>query len=279
MKDICEIAKMFKAEEIYNTGLAFIQKNIDPNFFVPDNKYNESDGKTYLKLIGENDVIQNDQEEEKPDNATEDNEKKENDEKEEPKSVLYVIRVENHTFKCPTFKFVFDNRIRFTAKQKSNEIYIAEGSVIHIHKRENHVAYVHQNEYERSNSITLRDIKFNLNYVNTAVLGHYSIDVSFPYNNHTEHWVPRKPRFDQKTNKYYLNFGGDYHHTAINSAKNLILQNMNGHLTYIVRKIDRNVHEIECNQALDPLFAFSIGISDIIGPYDDPWKFKDSYEL
>lgn len=55
----------------------------------------------------------------------------------------------------------------------------------------------------------------------------------------------RNPRFDQQTKKYYLNFGGDYLHTAINSAKNLILQNMNGHLAYIVRKIDRNVYEIE----------------------------------
>lgn len=32
MKEICEIAKMFQADAIYNKGLAFIQANEDPNF-------------------------------------------------------------------------------------------------------------------------------------------------------------------------------------------------------------------------------------------------------
>lgn len=37
MKEICEIAKMFQSEQIYQTGLNFIQKSIDPSFFVPEN--------------------------------------------------------------------------------------------------------------------------------------------------------------------------------------------------------------------------------------------------
>lgn len=37
MKEICEIAKMFQSEQIYQTGLNFIQKSIGPSFFVPEN--------------------------------------------------------------------------------------------------------------------------------------------------------------------------------------------------------------------------------------------------
>lgn len=66
-----------------------------------------------------------------------------------------------------------------------------------------------------------------------------------------------------------MDLGGAYHHAVIQSAKNLVLQNENHHLTYIVRKVDRNLYEIECNQALDPLIAFTIGLSDIVGPFDD----------
>lgn len=43
MKDICEIAKLFKAEGIYNTGLTFINTYLDPNFFVSDDKCKEYD--------------------------------------------------------------------------------------------------------------------------------------------------------------------------------------------------------------------------------------------
>ena len=35
-------------------------------------------------------------------------------------------------FKCPIFKFVSDNKVIFSAKQKYNELYIAEGADIHI---------------------------------------------------------------------------------------------------------------------------------------------------
>ena len=57
MEEICEIAKMFGAEKIYNTGVAFIQQNLDANFSVPDNKYDGSDGKKYLFIHDENRVL------------------------------------------------------------------------------------------------------------------------------------------------------------------------------------------------------------------------------
>ena len=50
LKEICLIAKLFKAEQIYNTGLNFIKSNIDSNFFVPDNLFDEINGNQYLLL-------------------------------------------------------------------------------------------------------------------------------------------------------------------------------------------------------------------------------------
>lgn len=47
MKEICEIAKIFEADSIYKCGLEFIQKYIDPNFFVPEAKYSD---KPYLVI-------------------------------------------------------------------------------------------------------------------------------------------------------------------------------------------------------------------------------------
>lgn len=35
---ICKISKLFGAEQIYNTGVRFIQLYIDPKFYVPDNE-------------------------------------------------------------------------------------------------------------------------------------------------------------------------------------------------------------------------------------------------
>ena len=50
---------------------------------------------------------------------------------------------------------------------------------------------------------------------------------------------------------------------------NIIIQDKKP--TFIVRKMSQNIYEIECSPALDPLIAFSIGLSDIVGPYLDPW--------
>lgn len=57
MKEVCEIAKMFQADKIYNIGADFIKQNIDPNFNIPDEKYNGSNGKSYLVIEGETNFI------------------------------------------------------------------------------------------------------------------------------------------------------------------------------------------------------------------------------
>ena len=50
VEGICEIAKLFQADQIYNTGINFVHSKIDPNFYVPDNEFDESNGNSYLIL-------------------------------------------------------------------------------------------------------------------------------------------------------------------------------------------------------------------------------------
>ena len=344
MKEICEIAKMFKANQIYDTGIAFIQNNLDPNFNVPDDKYESGD---VMTIAGETNCIQNDSDvsdsyfedfdnssyrgtyinisstkasekenendkegtskqtndenqpdkvandENQPDKVANDENQPDkvandechsgkitnDDEKKKKNSVIYMVRVEDHTFKCPRFKFVHENRILYTAKQKYNEIYIAEGAEIHISKKENHVAHITQNEYRRFNTVTIGNDSFNVMYVNSDVPGHCSLDVSFQFHGKPENWSPRSPRYDPIKDKYYLNFHGEHNHRPIPSSKNIVLQNRAGHPTFIVRKMDKNLYEIECNFKLDPLIALTIGLSDIVGPYvnNNLWINGDFY--
>ena len=110
-----------------------------------------------------------------------------------------------------------------------------------------------------------------MKYIGSGNVNHYSIEATFDNHGQTLTWIPRSPRYNQKTGKYYLNFHGEYHHTPIPSSKNIILQNKDHKTTFIVRKMDSNLYEIKCLPAVVSLNAFTIGLSDIIGPFLDPW--------
>ena len=60
---------------------------------------------------------------------------------------------------------------------------------------------------------------------------------------------------------------GKYNRKPIKSKKNIILQNKSRHTTFIVRKMDKLIYEAECNPTLSPIIAFSLAISEIIGPF------------
>lgn len=283
MKEICEIARLFKANDIYNTGIGFIKQNIDPNFSVPENKYDGSDGKTYIYAQGENECINHcDDEKEQGQNEGE----KENSKKDESspaknkydnmKSVVYYVRCEPHTIKCPVFRFCDKDHIIFSAKQKENAIFFAEGSNVHVDKNKcKHVAYIHRLNCG-GNTVHVGKEKFKVNYAQSGKPDLLSLDVTFPFKGEQITWTPKEPKYDAMNDKYYLNFHGEYHHTPLKSNKNIVLQNSEGQPTFIVRKMDNNLFEIECLPVIDPLIAFTIGLCDIVGQYVDPY---DAIEL
>lgn len=67
-----------------------------------------------------------------------------------------------------------------------------------------------------------------------------------------------------------MNFHGQSGHTPIKSSKNIVLANVQGHTTFIVRKVGYLIYEVECLPIVDPIIVFTIGLSDIVGPYLDP---------
>ena len=269
IKEICEIAKMFKAEDIYYTGLDFIRRSIDHNFYVPDNKYDGSDGITYLKIVREN----TNEIDEK--NKAEDQINKEEvgngdiatktEKVDTSKPLVYSLLIELPLLKCPLFRFLYNEKTLFTAKKRDNEVFIAKGDEVHISKKEDHVAYIKQNEASKNNTVSINNMKFTVNY--KFFREAFWIDASFPFKNGIEHLTPVKPKYDKKNKKYIFDLSGAYHHKSIDSIRNVVLQSGNGNKNFIVRKVLKYTFEIECDQELDPLIAFTIAISEIIGPY------------
>lgn len=117
-------------------------------------------------------------------------------------SVVYQVRFESHACKRPTWKFVHDNTIIYSAKQKYNEIFIAEGAEIHIRKRDSHVCLIIQKETGESNTIRNgKKDEFKVKYVESGSVNHYSIESTFENNGQTLSWIPKPTRYDPKTKK------------------------------------------------------------------------------
>lgn len=285
MEEICEIAKMFQADQIYNTGITFIHNSIDPNFNVPDNKYNGSDGKTYLFIEGPTNVIHHeddnvneplsdDENEETPDNSNTSpnsaNDTMNTQSKPKNDSVVYTIYVEHPLLSLVQYKFRLNGKTFFSAKKQDNNVYIGEGNEIHINtKTDNHIAHIYL-DTDKSDIIFLKDQQIHLKLVNSGRPNHLSVEVTFKNRDRMISWMPKPPKYNAIEDKYSLNFHGEYHHAPITSKKNIVLQNKNGHATFIVRKMDIDKFEVECLPLVDPLIAFTIALSDIIGPYNDP---------
>ena len=307
--EICTIAKMFGAHEIYKIGSSFIQSNLDPNYSIPE----MHDDSNLMLIIGEKKSFQNDKllesidleniktasykcksnekytslksddylntgiideiginNENQQQNAKNKRIKKKN-------SVIYTVKIENNIFKSSIYKFSQNDRILYSAKQKNKEIFIGYGCNVNISQSQNHVARITQHVATQSNTIKVGNASFNCKYNISESSGDVSMIISFPTNNQIMTWTPKPPKYDMTTDKYYLNFHGQYHHKAIRSPKNMVLQNQVGHPTFIVRKMAKNLYELECNHNIDPLIAFTIGLSDIVGPFKDPWSNLDGH--
>lgn len=284
MKEICEIAKMFKADKIYQQGLLFVQSYLDPNFNVPDNMYDGSDGKTYLIVVGEiknashnpditKIVFENDTDSSNQILTDIKTEMNENPKINNIKShtVVYQITYEKNRFKCPVYKFIIDDKTLYSAKQKFNEIFIAEGDCVHIHDKEKQIGHILRKESTISNTITTKDQVFEVMYNNIRGTACFPMNVSFQFKNRTLNWTTKKPKLNPETGKYSLNYQGIFNHTPIPSSKNTILQDKKGYPIFIIRKMTQTSYEIESLSVFNPQIIFSIGLSGILGPFFDPW--------
>ncbi|KAK8841078.1 hypothetical protein M9Y10_027919 [Tritrichomonas musculus] len=296
--EICEIAKLFQNEALYNKSLNFVRARVDPNFTVP-NEFDESNGEQYLEIGYLNDpnlqqsynanytgfdstndstnLIPNYYPPQDQDNLPQiqdnlpqiqdnlpqsQNNLPQSQENSSPgnqqlHNVWYKIQILNPLMKCCRYFLSKDGRILFTAKKKSNEIYIGVGNNIHINGdgRETCARIMQCDGY---NIAYLKDQEIKINYVPFGPKGQYSLETSFVHQGKNAFWSPRV--IDQ-----YL--GGEYNHSSVTSKRNALLQNQSGAPTFAVRKMDNDVFEIECLSAVNPLIAFSIGLSQIIGPF------------
>lgn len=254
MKEICEIARMFQADQIYNTGQIFIQKNIDPNFFIPDTKYSDDEQYMMIELpIAQTDV-QFDEEEEVN--------------RKIPKkysTIIYEIRTDNRKMKCSQYKMIRDNVTLFSAKKKGLEVFVGKGDEIHIKKsKENHCAKIVQEQ--NSNTIIAEGQQIKLNYVRFRESKYTSMNVSFNHNGNTLCWNGKEPKLCTQTGKYSLNLKGSHNHKPVASNKNSAMVNSQGKIMFITRKMGGNFYEVECLPNLSPLIAFCFALSSIIGP-------------
>lgn len=268
VQEICNIAKMFRADEIYNKGITFIQNSIDPNFFIPYNKFNE---RQYLFIQTEDNQLihhANLKELEFDDEINNENMKKNNNcssdkpnNTQKTKSVCYQIQVENPIMKCRRFQFIKDGVVIFSGKQKDNEIVISAGHNVHINESKlKNDARITQNR-EGFNIITTDDQTFKITYEQQSCLEKkFAMNLSFYYKGSELFWNTKIPMSASTIN-------GENNHIPVPSKKNIILQNPAEQITFIVRKMKKKLYEAECHQFLSPIIAFSIALSQIVGPY------------
>lgn len=279
LQEICDIAKMFKADEIYNKGITFIQNNIDPNFFIPYNKYNE---RQYLFIqTAENQLIHhanlnelefdeisddfstknNNSNTNNTNQKTNDDSTQTNNQKPKFQSICYQIQVERPFMKCRRFQFIKDGDVVLSGKQKDNEIVINMGNYVHINENKlKNDARITQNR-EGFNIVTTDDQTFKISYEKQSSLEKkFAMNMSFLYKDSELTWITKIPK--NPTTIY-----GENNHIPLPSKKNIILQNPAGQITYIVRKMKKKLYEAEFHPLLPPIIAFSIAISQIVGPY------------
>ncbi|KAK8842371.1 hypothetical protein M9Y10_025951 [Tritrichomonas musculus] len=279
LEEICLIAKMFQADKIYDTGLNFIQTNMNPSFVIPDNQFNESGSDHYLELeldskkvpchhvnldelefeeSSESILSRNEKEKENINNEI----KKNNDDLKSSNgihvhTVCYQITSDNHFMKCPRYYLVKDGKTVCMAKFKDDELYIGEGDDFRISEnRVENVARVYRNR-AGCNVIQTNDQDIKIKFIPNG--DRYSISLSFFHEGRKMNWTPRKPNS-------LANYKGAYKHIPIASKRNLILQNSSNQCTFIVRKMSKKIFEVECNPKVRPIIVFAIALSDIIGP-------------
>lgn len=283
--EICEIAKIFQADQIFKTGITFIKNSIDPNFSIKYDNFDESflliESNMPINAKNETEVlphhvidlneleftqscqfadIEANNKNYKEKNNNKENQKNNNDKKNKLHSAWYTIQVEKPLMKCRRYLLIKDGKVILSAKQKDNEIVIAEGSEVHMRYENKCSARITQNR-EGFNIVSMKDQEIKIHYVSYGSEKQFSLNLSFIHKGTELSWSPKKP-------KYATSFNGEYCHIPVPSKKNTILQNRSNHPTFVVRKMKKMTYEAECHPAVNPNIVFAISLSQIVGPYN-----------
>ena len=271
--EICELSRMFQVDKLYEKSLNYVQTQINPNFTVLDD-FDESNGVKYLEIEIVRDLIS--QHSYSTSNINFDNSTmppspfstlpvsksvanlptNQPQNQDQNPSAIYKIQVLHPPMKCCRYFFSKEGKILFTAKKKANEIYIGQGNDIHIKNNEECGRIMQCNGYNIAD-VDGQEIK--ITYIPFGVRKQYSIETSFAHEGKTLLWSPRE---------IDVNLYGEHNHAPIPSKKNMLLKNQNGSPTFIVRKMENDVFECECVSTVNSLIAFSIALSQIVGPFN-----------
>lgn len=248
-KEICLIAKMFQANQIFNKTINYIHKSIDNNYSIPTSQIEEFSKNEYLVLeLKKNDI--------EHDEIQTNTDRKDNNEK-KSRSICYQIKTDNPIMKCQRFYLMKENQIIFMAKQKNYDIFIGEGDEVHLSEKKINKPVKIKRNCKGYNVVNTNDQEFLIKYLKYGEKT--KVCLSFHHDGEVNHWNP-------KHSKSKESIKGEYNHKPIKSKKNMVLQNERNHSTFILRKMAKKTYEIECHRAVNPVIAFSIAISQIIGP-------------
>ena len=247
IKEICLLAKMFQADDIFNKAFNFIKEEIDNNFFIPSDQLKEiSQSLVFESESNENsNAFHCDLNELEFDDSCTENDSKNNNKISDDKynnnhlkniSVCYKIKLENPILKCHRFYFMEDDKVVFTAKQKFDDIVIAEGKNCHFKESEQTTMAKIKRDYKGLNIATVRDQEIKIRYLKDGEK--FLVKTEFNHRLGKQTWTPKQIKCDEM-------FKGQFDHKFIKSNRNIILQNTKKHPTFILRKTAKKIFEVE----------------------------------
>ena len=265
MKEICEIAKMFQADQIYNTGIAFVNQSIDPTFSVSDSKY--ENGTEYIRVELPSCISSYINDDTFESDETSNSENQGQDKNRDIPTVIYEIRIDRPKLRLIRYHLMKDGEVLYSAKKKGDEIVIGKGADVHMEtSTANHCGRIVQKSMK--NDIEIDGQFIHLTYKRFPESDGISMGVSFNHKGQILEWGPKEPKRNPINGAYGLNLKGFYHHKAVPSKRNSVLVNSEGHATFITRKMAENFYEAECHPEISPSIAFAIALSSIIGPIE-----------
>lgn len=306
LEEICLIAKMFDANKIFYKGLDFVQKNIDPNFYVSEDKFNDipylqietneiptihhadlnelefNSGYSSDETEDNNDQGEKDNYQESDTNQENNNQNKSFDQNEaifqkeninnnqDDTQDLPETKKKQHKTVCYqiTSDTPFMKCRRYYLKKDNQIICMAKQKDNEIYIGEGENVHIGKNNEKNATRIIRTSSGYNVVLTNDQEFKIYFIKFGNGYSMEVsfDH-NGTKLDWTPKHPRRFKSYNGGFGRTPIRSKKNTILQNSSNRPTFIVRKMTDKIYEAECNPTVNHLVVFAIALSQIVGPY------------